>query len=168
MGSHGRTSLQLFPKMCYYASSTLRSETTLPLKRKRKKAHMLKTTTPCNRWKIVLSIPYPHVVAFCLVWQHHDVFHVPATASKIVRIGPKSCILLQLFEATCVGNLFIVKNIEHEKFKDWYHVQEERLFYLSFIFWKLCYVYFHCTKPCCKRLWQTPKIEKLQTTFRMV
>ena len=32
VGSHGGRSLQLFPKMYYYASSTLRSETTLPLK----------------------------------------------------------------------------------------------------------------------------------------
>ena len=33
VGSHGGRSLQLFPKMYYYASSTLRSETTLPLKK---------------------------------------------------------------------------------------------------------------------------------------
>ncbi len=32
VGSHDRRSLQLFPKMYYYASPTLRSETTLPLK----------------------------------------------------------------------------------------------------------------------------------------
>ena len=33
VGSHDRRSLQLFPKMYYYASPTLRSETTLPLKK---------------------------------------------------------------------------------------------------------------------------------------
>ena len=33
------------------------------------------------------------------------------------------------FEATCVRNVLIVKHLEHEKFKDWYHVKEERLFY---------------------------------------
>ena len=32
VGSHDRRSLQLSPKMYYYASLTLRSETTLPLK----------------------------------------------------------------------------------------------------------------------------------------
>ena len=41
-------------------------------------------------------------------------------------------ILLQLFEATCVRNVLIVKHLEHEKFKDWYHVKEERLFYLEY------------------------------------
>ena len=78
---------------------------------------MLKTTTPCNRWKIFLSIPYPHVITFCLVWQHHDVFQTSATASKRLRIEPKSCILMQLFEAACVRNLLIVKNLEHKNFK---------------------------------------------------
>ena len=33
VGSHDRRSLQLFPKMYYYVSPTLRSETTLPLKK---------------------------------------------------------------------------------------------------------------------------------------
>ena len=127
VGSHDQRSLQLFPKMYYYASPTLRSETTLPLKNTN--AHMLKTT-PCNRWKIFLSIPYPHVITFCLVWQHHDVFQTSATASKRLRIEPKSCIHMQLFEATCVRNLLIVKNLEHWKFQEWYHVKEERLFYL--------------------------------------
>ena len=45
----------------------------------------------------------------------HDVFQTSATASKRLRIQPKSCILLQSFEATCVRNLLIVKNLEHEK-----------------------------------------------------
>ena len=116
VGSHDRRSLQLFPKMYYYASPTLSSETTLPLKNPTER--MLKTTTPCNRWKIFLSIPYPHVITFCLVWQHHDVFQTSATASKSLRIEPKSCILMQLFEATCVRNLLIVKNPEHEKFHE--------------------------------------------------
>ena len=31
---------------------------------------------------------------------------------------------MQLFEATCVRNLLIVKNLEHRKFKEWYHVKE--------------------------------------------
>ena len=70
---------------------------------------MLKTTTPCNRWKIFLSILYPYVITFCLVWQHHDVFQTSATASKRLRIEPKSCKPMQLFEATCVKNLLIVK-----------------------------------------------------------
>ena len=125
---------------------------------------MLKTT-PCHRWKIFLSIPYPYVITFCLVWQHHDVLQ---TASKRLRIGPKSCLLLQLFQATCVRNLLIVKNLEHQKFQEWYHVKEERLVYLPLTFWKLCYVYFNHMEPCCKVLRQTSKIEKLQTTFRMV
>ena len=34
---------------------------------------------------------------------------------------------MQLFAATCVRNLLIVKNLEHGKFKEWYHVKEERL-----------------------------------------
>ena len=32
---------------------------------------------------------------------------------------------MQLFEATCVRNLLIVKNLEHRKFQVWYHVKEE-------------------------------------------
>ena len=80
VGSHDRRSLQLFPKMYYYASSTRRSETTLPLENQ--------TTAPCNRF--FPSIPYPQVITFCLVWQHHDVFHIPATASERLRIGTKS------------------------------------------------------------------------------
>ena len=67
---------------------------------------MLKTTTPCNRWKIFLSIPYPHVITICLVWQHHDMFQTSATASKRWRIKPKSCILMQFFEATWVTKNF--------------------------------------------------------------
>ena len=62
----------------------------------------------------------------------------------------------------------ILKRLEHEQFMDWYYVKEERLFYLFLTFWKLCYVYFDHTKPCYKFLRQTSKIEKLQTTFRMV
>ena len=50
-----------------------------------------------------------------------------ASASKRFRIEPKSCILMQLFEANCVRNLLIVKTLEHEKFNEWYHVKEERL-----------------------------------------
>ena len=129
---------------------------------------MLKTTTQCNSWKTFLSIPYPHFITFCLVWHHHDVLQTSVTASKRLRIGPKSCILLQLFEATCDRNILIAKNLEHEKFKEWYDMKEERLFYLFFTFWKLCYIYFDHMKPCCKLLWQTSKIKKLQTTFQMV
>ena len=76
---------------------------------------MLKTTTPCNRWMIFLSIPYPHGVTFCLVWQHHDVFHIPVTTSKRLRIGPKIWILLGLFEATCIINLLIVNKSKNLK-----------------------------------------------------
>ena len=75
---------------------------------------------------------------------------------------------MQLFEATCVRNLLIVKSLEHGKFKEWYRLREERLLYQFLTFWKLCYVYFDHTKPCCKLLRHTSKIEKLQTTFRMV
>ena len=78
----------LSPEMYYYASPTLRSETTLPLKKTT--ARMLKTTTPCNRWKIFLLMPYSHVITFCLAWQHHDVFQTSATASKRWRIEPQS------------------------------------------------------------------------------
>ena len=97
VGSHNHRSLQLVPKMHYYLSPTLRSETVLPLK---KHACMLKTTTPCycNRWKIFLSILYPHFITFCFIWQHHDMLQTSAIESKNFRIGPKSCILLQLFE----------------------------------------------------------------------
>ena len=101
--------------MYYYASPTLRWETTLPLKKKIT-ARMLKTATPRNRWKIIPSVLYPHVITFCLVWQHHDVFQTSATASKRLRIEPKSCILMQLFEATCVRNLLIVKNLGTKNF----------------------------------------------------
>ena len=41
-----------------------------------------------------------------------------ATVSKRFRIGPKSCILLQLFEAPCVRNSLIVKDLEHEKHRN--------------------------------------------------
>ena len=58
-----------------------------------------------------------HFIYF-LVLQHHNVFQTSATASKTLRIEPKSCILLQLFEATCVRNLLIVKNLEHEIFQE--------------------------------------------------
>ena len=29
-------------------------------------SHMLKTTTPCNRWKIFLSLLHPHYILFSL------------------------------------------------------------------------------------------------------
>ena len=61
--------------------------------------------------------PVPSCHYICLVWQHHDVFQTSATPSKRLRIEPKSCILMQFFEATCVRNLLIVKNLEHEKFQ---------------------------------------------------
>ena len=126
---------------------------------------MLKTTTWCNRGKIFLSIPYPHFITICLVWQHHNVLQTSVTASKRFRIGPASCILLQLFEATCVRNVLIVKNLEHEKFKELCHMKEERLFHLFFTFWKLCYIYFDRTKPCCKLLWQTTQNQKVANYF---
>ena len=82
LGSHNRRSLQLFPKMYYSASPaltlSLRSETMLLLENT---AHMLETTTPCNRWKLFLSLH------FCLVWQHHEVLQTSVTASKTFRIG---------------------------------------------------------------------------------
>ena len=106
--------------MYYYASPT----TTLPLKNTHT-AIMLKTTTPCNRWKTFLSIPYPHFITFCLVWQHHDVLQTSVTASKRLRIRPKSCILLQLFEATCDRNMLTAKNVKHEKFKEWCYMKED-------------------------------------------
>ena len=75
---------------------------------------------------------------------------------------------MQRFRATCVRNLLIVKNLEHRKFQELYHVKEERLFYLFLTFEKLCHVHFDHTEPCCKLLRQTSKIKKLQTSFRMV
>ena len=42
VGSHDRRSLQLSSKMYYYASPTLRSETTLPLKNKTKQKQQQK------------------------------------------------------------------------------------------------------------------------------
>ena len=125
---------------------------------------MLKTTTPCNRWEIFLSILYPHVITFCLVWQLHNMFQTSVTASKRLKIKLKSCILMQLFGATCVRNLLIVKNLEHDFFSV-VHMKEERLLYLFLTFWQFCHDH---TKLCCKLLWQTSKIEKLQTTFWMV
>ena len=80
---------------------------------------------------VFLSIPYPHFITFCLVSLHHDVLQTSATASKRFRTEPKGCILTQLSEATCVRNVLIVKNLEHGQFKEWYHVKEERLFYLD-------------------------------------
>ena len=80
---------------------------------------MLKTTTARNRWKIFPSVPYPHVITFCLVWQHHDVLQTSATASKRLRIGPKGCILLQHFETTCVRNVLIVKYPEQQIYTGW-------------------------------------------------
>ena len=62
-----------------------------------------------------------------LLWQHQ----------KHSESGPKSCILLQLIEATCVRNWLIVKTLEHEKFKEWYQVKGEKWFYL-FLTWKKC------------------------------
>ena len=50
------------------------------------------------------------------------------------KLDLKSCILMQLFEDTCVRNLLIVKNLEHRKFQEWYHVKEERLFCLVLTF----------------------------------
>ena len=50
----------------------------LPLGQKRRyrlkknTARMLKTTTPCNRWKIFLLVLDPHIITFSLVWQHHE------------------------------------------------------------------------------------------------
>ena len=38
---------------------------------------------------------------------------------------------MQLFEAIFVRSLLIVKSLEHGKFKEWYHVKEERLLYRS-------------------------------------
>ena len=46
---------------------------------------------------------------------------------------------MQHFEATCVRNVLIVKNLEHGKFKEWYHVKEEKkstliqLVFLSYV-----------------------------------
>ena len=60
--------------------------------------------------------------------------HTGVMASYNFKLDPKSCILRQLFEATCVRNLLIVKNLEHRKFQEWYHVKEERLFYLFLTF----------------------------------
>ena len=94
--------------------------------------------------------------------------HTGVMVSLNFELNPKSCILLQLFEATCVRNLLIVKNLEHRKYQEWYHVKEERLFCLFLTFKKLCHVYFDHMELCSKLLRPTSKIKKLQTSFRMV
>ena len=76
VGLHDRRSLQLFPKLYYYASPTLRSETTLPLK---DHSTYVKITTPCNRWFFFSIDPVPscHYILFSLttprrVWNFCD------------------------------------------------------------------------------------------------
>ena len=130
MGSHDSRGLQLYPKMYYYSSPTLRSETTLPLKNSKK----TKTKQTKKQTKNVCD-------------------SVKTIENRAERLHNSANLL---------------KRLEHRQFKDWYHVKEERLFYLSFTFWKLCYVYFDHTKPSCKLLRQTSKIKELQTTFWMV
>ena len=73
---------------------------------------MLKTTTPYNRWKSFLSIPYPHVITFGLVWQHHDVFQTSATASKRLRIEPKSAAYVSNFLKPLVSETCLLLKIE--------------------------------------------------------
>ena len=72
---------------------------------------------------------------------------VAAGKHGFTQSSRKAAYFTQLFETACVRNLFIVKNLEHDK---------------------LCHFYFDHTEPCCKRLRQTSKIKKLQTSFRMV
>ena len=74
---------------------------------------------------------------------------------------------MQLFEAACVRNLLIVKNLEYKKKinQEWYHVKEERLFYRFLTFWKLCHIYFDHTEPCTKPLQQISKIKKVADFF---
>ena len=122
MGSHDRKSLQLFHKIYYYPSPTLRSETTWPLKNQ---STYVRNNHTRNRWKIFPSVPYPHVITFCLVWQHYDMLQTSSTASKRLRIGPKDCILLQRFEATSIWNILILKYLEQQHFKDWCHVKKQ-------------------------------------------
>ena len=43
--------------------------------------------------------------------------HTGVMASWNFKLNPKCCILMQLFEATCVRNLLIVKNLQHGKFQ---------------------------------------------------
>ena len=69
---------------------------------------------------------------------------------------------MQLFEATWVRNSLIVKNLEHGT------MRKKKDCSIGSLHFEKCYVYFDHTKPCCKLLRQTSKIEKLQTTFRMV
>ena len=53
--------------------------------------------------------------------------HTGVTASKNFKLDPKNCILMQHFEATYVRNLLIVKNLEHGKFKEWYHMKGKKI-----------------------------------------
>ena len=103
-------------------------------------------------------------------------FQTSTTASKRLRIETKSCTLMQLFEATCVRNLLIVKKKEEKKEKKNRARKisrvvpgERRKIVLSVPYiLKIMSRSFDHTKPCCKLLRQTSKIEKLQTAFWMV
>ena len=115
-------------EVCYFSPKCI---TTRRLRRYRKTttALTLKTTTPCNRWMIFLSIPYPHFILFSLVIPRR-VANFCDSVNKILNRAKK----LHTY-ATCVRNLLIVKNLEHGKFKEWYNVKEKRLLYRFLTFW---------------------------------
>ena len=124
---------------------------------------MLKTTT---LWKIFLSIPYPHVITFCLVWQHHDVFQTSATASvkKIENRAEKLHTYATFWRHSCQKLAYCKKSRARKISRV---VPRERwLFYLFLTLWKLCHVHFYHTKPCCKRLQQTSKSKSCKLLFR--
>ena len=158
MGSHDHRSLQLFLKMYYYASPTLRSEMTVSLKKSQhicwKQPHHVTDERFFCQSCTLISL---HFVKFdtttcckLLVWQHHF-------CDRVKKIqGPKSCKFLQLFEATCVRNLLVVKNLEQEKFKE-YTWKKKIVLSVPYI-WKIMLHYLDHMKPCCKLLQQTSRI----------
>ena len=115
----------------------------------------------------ISPVPSCHQILFSLVTRRH-VGNFCSSVKKIQNRAKKLHTFATFWSHLCQKLAYFKKSLEHGKFKEWYHVKEERLFYLFLTFWKFCYVYFDHTKPCCKLLRQTSKIEKLQTTFRMV
>ena len=94
---HDRRSLQLFPKMYYYASTNLRSETTLQLKNH--STYVKNNHTRMDETCFIGHVPSCHYV--CLVWQHHDVLQTSAIALKRLRIGPKGAHFWNFWNHLC-------------------------------------------------------------------
>ena len=84
-----------------------------------------------------------------------------ATASKTFKLGPESCVFMQLFETTCVRNVSIANQLDHEKLRHWYHMKEEGLFYQFLTTLNLFCVLYDCTTPCWKFLRQTWQLRQV-------